>query len=84
MEALVQHGAGLDEKHHQEDIDEMASYIKNGVKVSAYVSNQIQGGAGPGNSGCQAALRETTFDPTISTGNLASELASVKTDDCGL
>ena len=84
VEALVQHGAGIDEKHHQADIDEMASYIKNGVKESVYVNNQLQGGQGPGNSGCQAALIETTFDPTISVGNLAGELASVKTNDCGL
>ena len=83
VEAYVQYGAGVDEKHHQADIDEMESYVGSGEVVSALVANQIQGGAGPdSNRGCISALRNATF--TTSTANLSTVLANVKRNDCGL
>lgn len=81
-EAIVQYGAGLDEKHHQVDIMEMESYFSSDTIVeSIYVSDQLQGGTGPFNQGCLESLISTTFETTTST--LSAAIDMVNAASCG-
>ena len=83
VEALVQYGAGIDEKHHQSDINEMASYVNSSSVIkNVYRSDQIQGGSGPRYYDCFSRLREATFETT--TTNLTTQLNSVITTYCDL
>ena len=81
VEALVQYGAGVDEKHHMADIEEMESYV-DGVVVNAYVPEHGQGGVGRANTDCIGDLREAAFETV--TASLETGLASVKSNSCGL
>lgn len=81
-EAIVQYGAGLDEKHHQEDIMEMESYFSSDTIVeSIYVSDQLQGGTGPFHQGCLENLIAATFETTLTT-TLSAAIDAVNTADC--
>ena len=84
VEALVQYGAGTDEKHHQADMDEMASYVDgdSGVVRTVYMPEHTQGGDGRNHTDCVVDLREAAFE--TATADLATELDSVKSNSCGL
>ena len=84
VEALVQYGAGADEKHHQADMLEMASYVdgNNGVVETVYMPFQTQGGDGRANATCAQDLRTAAFETPTAT--LTSGLSTVKSNSCGL
>ena len=84
VEAFVQFGAGIDEKHHQHDIETMATYINSATSVvsSTFVPELSQGGGGPVHKDCYRNLRSATFGASLA--SLESELLQVRTDDCGI
>ena len=75
-ELLVQYGAGLDEKHHEVDIDEMASYFSSDTpKVKAIRPDHTQGGHGFRFSDCRVRLERATYH----SANADDALAAVNT-----
>lgn len=63
-EAVVQFGAGTDEKHHQDEMDEMAAlFAPSTRKLQVFLPEAIQGGSTPvqGHRGCFFELREAAF-----------------------
>ena len=83
VEAFVQYGAGTDEKHHINDMYEMASYIDSSSIIrNVYRWDHLQGGAGPRFSHCLFNLITATFD--TETANLSTELDNIITSHCGL
>ena len=61
-ELLVQYGAGLDEKHHEVDIDEIESYFSSSTpKVEAFRTDHTQGGLGFRFSSCRDELESATY-----------------------
>ena len=47
-EAVVQFGAGTDEKHHQDEMDEMAAlFAQSTRKLQVFLPEAIQGGSTP-------------------------------------
>ncbi len=83
VEALVQYGAGTDEKHHEDDITEMASYISpNSLIRSVYRYDHIQGGSGPRYNDCFFNLRRALFESSDS--SLSTTLDNIISNSCGL
>ncbi len=82
IEALVQYGAGIDEKHHQSEITEMQGYIDNTTSVikSFYQRNATQGGSSIDNENCREDLERVTFEGNLN--NLASGIDSVIAASC--
>ena len=83
VEAFVQYGAGIDEKHHEVDIEEMASYIhSSSVIKSVYMVDHVQGGSGKSNASCLEELKTATFETP--SGTLSTGLDSTLNTHCGV
>ena len=83
VEALVQYGAGTDEKHHMADITEMASYVDStSINKNIYQKNAIQGGNATAYKSCMQELRADLFATSLT--NLDTTLNSTISIHCGL
>ena len=81
VEALVQYGAGTDEKHHSADITELAGYVDTAISKSFYQDDAIQGGGATTYKTCMEELRSDLFETSLA--GLNSTLDSTLTTDCG-
>lgn len=82
-EAIVQYGAGLDERGSMRDITEIMGYFSDTIiRESVYVDNQLRSGGGPFHQECLSNLIEATYEQPLS--GLAAAIDTVRTDNCGL
>ena len=83
-EALVQYGAGLDERSHEADIMELAAFFGDDtIKESAYVESHLQGGIGTSHRECLTRLVTATYE-TATIATIASSIETARTTYCGL